>query len=140
MGPARILVIDDSTTDIYLLEIALNEQGEEYELEILSDREAALQFVREHRSGVRKREPCVILLDLYLPDHNGLAVLHAIKEAPELTHINVVVLTGSASPRDRAEVQGLGARFWQKPRELSEFNDLAQEILAICRDALATSA
>jgi CheY-like chemotaxis protein len=140
MGPARILVIDDSTTDIYLLEIALNEQGEEYELEILSDGEAALQFVREHRSGVRKREPCVILLDLYLPDHNGLAVLHAIKEAPELTHINVVVLTGSASPRDRAEVQGLGARFWQKPRELSEFNDLAQEILAICRDALATSA
>ena len=77
MQPARILVIDDNALDIVLLRHALDQQGEDYELEILSDGEQALQFVHEHRTRVREPEPCVILLDLYLPVYDGMAVRFA---------------------------------------------------------------
>jgi len=84
MQPARILVIEDNAYDIVLLRHALDQQGEDYELEILSDGEQALQFVREHRTRAREPEPCVILLDLYLPAYDGMAVLRAIRQAPAL--------------------------------------------------------
>jgi CheY-like chemotaxis protein len=82
MQPARVLVIEDNESDIGLLRHALDQQGEKYELEILSDGEQALQFVHEHRTGVREPEPCVILLDLHLPLYDGMAILRAISPSP----------------------------------------------------------
>jgi CheY-like chemotaxis protein len=140
MTQPKILLIDDTATDIQILRVALDEQAEEYQLEILSDGAAALHFVQEHRSGVRKPDPCVILLDLHLPKHNGLAVLKAIREAPAMVHIKVVVLTGVASPEELAEIHSLGALFRRKPMEMSEFMHLAREILALCKDAMSTAA
>ncbi len=139
MRPARILVIDDSVSDINLLRLAFDLEGEEYVLECLSNGEAALQFVRENRSGSREQEPCVILLDLYLPKHNGLEVLSAIKETPAMAHINVVVLTGSISSSAEKEVQELGGIYRRKPLTLSEFAVLTREILAICKGTLSVS-
>ena len=57
-------------------------KSEDYELEILKNGEEALRFVREHRTGIRQPEPCVILLDLHLPMYDGMAILRAIREAP----------------------------------------------------------
>ena len=45
MQPAKILLIEDNEADVELLRFALDQQGEEFELEILSDGEAALQFI-----------------------------------------------------------------------------------------------
>jgi len=59
---------------------------------------------------VREPEPCVILLDLYLPAHDGMAVLRAIRQAPALEHIHVVVLTAQASPSQEIEIASMGAR------------------------------
>jgi len=65
-----------------LLREALNQLGEDYTLEILTNGEEALQFVQEHRTGVREPEPCVIVLYLHLPRYDGLAILRAVREAP----------------------------------------------------------
>ena len=55
MQPARILVIEDSEGDIHLLRLALNQQDEDYELEILKDGEEAMLFVHEHKgTGLQK--------------------------------------------------------------------------------------
>ena len=48
MQPAKILVVEDSKADIEMLRIALAQQDKDYELEVLMDGEAALQFVHEH--------------------------------------------------------------------------------------------
>ncbi len=139
-SPARILVVDDSVFDVELLRFALNDYGEKFELEVLPDGEAALEYVSDHRHGRRAHEPCVILLDLNLPRHSGLAVLQAIRETPALTHIQVVVLSGSASPRDRADVGSLGAIFRQKPMDLAQFAVLSREVLDLCKGALKATA
>jgi CheY-like chemotaxis protein len=137
MSRPKILVIDDSSTDIELLRFALDRQREECELEVLHDGAEALQFIREHRTGTREPEPCVIVLDIHLPMHDGMEVLKAVRLEPALTHIQVVVLSSFLSTEKRAEVEQCGAVYRIKPSTLAELLDLATEILALCKQAVA---
>src|SRR5271154_5087783 len=134
MSVPTILIIEDNPAEVVLLRHALNHLEEEYRLEVLSDGEAALQFVQEHRSGTREPEPCVILLDLYLPKYDGVAVLEAIRREPALVHIHVMVLTGSSSPKDREKIKSMGALYREKPSSLALYIELAAEILALCKN------
>ena len=140
MQPARILVIEDNELDIVLLRHALDKQGEDYELEILSDGEAALRFVHEHRTRLRVPEPCGILLDLYLPFYDGMAVLRAIRESPAMEHIHVVVWTALASSDQEVEITSMGALCRKKSIFLKDVFELAAEIIAICKSSSTTAA
>src|ERR1700676_2216349 len=120
-----ILVIEDNVADVFLIRHFLDQQGDEYRLEVLPDGEAALTFVAEHRSGVRQHGPCVILLDLHLPKYNGIEVLTAIREEPVLNHIQVFILTSDASPAERARIAALGAVCCFKPSDLVAIRALA---------------
>ena len=134
MQPARIVVIDDNPADVLLLRLALDQEHEDYELEILKDGEEALQFVQDHRKGVREPEPCVIVLDLNLPLYDGMELLRAIRNAPPLEHIHVVVWSALLRPDQEVEVTSLGAIYKAKPVGLSKLAELASEIMAICKD------
>ena len=56
MSWPKILAIDDSSTDIELLRFALDRQGEEYELEVLQDGTAALQFIGNQLADLDKSD------------------------------------------------------------------------------------
>ena len=133
MSRPTILVIEDNVADLVLLRYALDQHAEPYELHVLSDGEAALLFVNDHRQGRRKTDPCVILLDLHLPKYNGIEVLAAIRQEPVLTHIHVFVLTSHPSPAERARIMELGGICCVKPSDPEEMTALAAEILAACR-------
>jgi CheY-like chemotaxis protein len=138
--PARILVIEDSPADILLLRHALDEQGDEYEIQVLRDGAEALHFVSQQRHERSEPEPCVIVLDLHLPKHDGLTVLEAIKREPALVHIHVVALSSFTSPHDEAEIRALGVRrYCEKPSNLDGWITLASDILAICRESTLSS-
>ncbi len=134
-NPAKILVIEDSSADVFLLRHALNQHGEEYVLEVLRDGGEAIEFVKLQRTAGAKEEPCVIVLDLHLPKHDGPAILKAIRQEPVLAHVQVVALTNLASPRDEQAIRQLGVRLYRaKPMQLDEWVELAGEILAICSE------
>jgi len=138
---ARILVIEDSRADIFLLRHALDQHHEVYEIEVLRDGAEALGFIAAQRESHLDPQPCVIVLDLHLPKHDGVTVLEAIKRAPALLHIHVIALTSFASPHDEAEVRALGVRrYCEKPSELDGWIALAADILAICRETHEFSA
>ena len=139
--PPQILVMEDNPADVHLLRLALDQHGEEYRLEVLRDGEEAIRFVNAYRTSSTDSEPCVIILDLHLPRHDGKAVLKAIREEPALTHVHVVALSSMPSPSDELEVQRLGVRLCMaKPMELDAWIALAAEILAICREPTTLTA
>jgi CheY-like chemotaxis protein len=138
--PGRIVLVDDNEIDVALFRFALDQHQEDYDLEVLSDGKAALEFVSEHRTGLREPTPCVILLDLYLPLFDGMAVLQAIRKAPALEHIRVIVLTGMASPRQQVEIAGMGALYRRKSSSLDEIIELAAEVLTLCKNSSKTAA
>jgi len=133
MSIPTILVIEDNQADIFILRHAFDQVGEPYMLEVLTDGEAALAFIGEHRRGAREPHPCVILLDLHLPKYNGIEVLAAIREEPPLSHIHVVVLTSRASPHEEKQVTELGGICCLKPAGLQATKLLASEIISLCK-------
>jgi len=132
--PARILVIEDNPADITLLRVALDQHAGEYEIDVLRDGAEALAFVHRQRIEPEVHRPCVVVMDMHLPKHDGPALLKAIRLTPALEHIQVVVLTGVAEPKDEAEMKRLGIRLYQtKPIHLDDWAVLAGQILDICR-------
>jgi DNA-binding response OmpR family regulator len=57
----------------------------------------------------RRERPDLILLDIMLPDFDGLEICKGIRQHPELAHIPVIFLTARASETDRIVGLELGA-------------------------------
>lgn len=132
-SPAKIVVVEDNSADVFLLRHALDQHNQEYALEVLGDGEEAIEFVNRHRLLGAEAEPCVIVLDLHLPKYDGTEVLKAIKQEPALALVQVVALTTLASPKDEQEVRALGVRLYKaKPILVDEWIKLAGDILELC--------
>jgi len=109
------------------------DHGDEFELEVCVDGQQAIDFIERQRRADGDKPPCVILLDLHLPKHNGLEVLRVIRHEPALKNIAVVVLTGSVQPPQAQELESLAAHYRRKPSDLTELTELAAEIMSICK-------
>jgi len=94
---ATILVIDDERLLCDLLREMLRRHGHEV-FTAYSGREG----IESHR----QRRPQFTLLDLHLPDMNGIAVLRRIRESDPTAA--VVILTGASSDKLEREAQDLG--------------------------------
>jgi CheY-like chemotaxis protein len=133
--PARIVLVEDNPGDVRLMRLALDDCREPYTLEVLSDGEAALRFVREQCRVNDADDPCLVVLDLHLPRLDGQVVLRALRGEPSLNHVRVAVLTTQASPQEEAEVLALGVHLYRrKPSDIDAFVALAGELLALCHD------
>ena len=68
-----------------------------------------------------------MLLDLKLPKVDGIEVLRAIRQNPELRTLPVVVLTSSREERDLVETYDLGVNsYLVKPIDFDKFVDTVQ--------------
>ena len=59
--------------------------------------------------AIRSRKPAVVILDVMLPNGNGLEVLKAVKMDPELESVRILVLTARGRENDRQTAIALGA-------------------------------
>ena len=57
----------------------------------------------------RREEPDLVILEIMLPDSNGLDICRSIRAHPELAHIPIIFLTARASEIDRIVGLELGA-------------------------------
>ena len=76
--------------------------------------------------------------DLHLPKCDGITVLEAIRSAPSLEQIHVVILTSQASPEDKIQVQELGGIWCLKPMGFEETKKLAIELMDLCKGRIGT--
>jgi CheY-like chemotaxis protein len=121
-GRSRIVVVEDNPADVELLRMTLHRAGVECDLTILEDGGVALDWIRAFDTSVQAAAPDLAILDLNLPESDGLEVLSAIGQHPALKDVPVVVLTSSSSPRERAKLEGLPiARHLIKPMSFDEF-------------------
>ena len=118
---APILLVEDSRHDILLAERAFARARVTAPLHIVTDGEAAIQYLagREpYQDRQRYPLPLLVLLDLRLPRRNGHEILAWIRATPEVARagIPVVVLTTSDEARDRELASRCGAaRYLVKP-------------------------
>ncbi len=130
-SPHKLVLVEDNPADTLLLRYALNAQEEPYTLEVHTDGEAALRFLREHCGGVEP-EPCLFILDLHLPRYDGVTILREIRTSA-LAHVRVAILTNLASPGEKNEVHNLGADLYRiKPCDWDDVLTLARELIDLC--------
>jgi CheY-like chemotaxis protein len=135
--PVRILVADDSASDVFLVHRALEQQGISHELMVAHDGEEALLLLNQTEEGNLVKRPQLILLDLNLPKVDGNHILSYIRCTPVFDGTIVIMCTTSDSPRDRALARELGANaYFQKPSDLTSFMRLGK----LVEDALAGQA
>jgi DNA-binding response OmpR family regulator len=133
---ARILVIEDNGSDVFLLDRALKKQGLQFELVHLLSGTEALAFVRRQGAYADAAIPDLILLDLNLSKYTGEDILREIRSAGHLDGVPVCVWSSSRSRRDEALLKELGiAQFITKPAGLDQF----MEIGKIIKDLLTGS-
>src|SRR6266705_6306901 len=108
----KIVLIEDDP-DMYSL-IQYNLEKEGFALAGAQTGKGALQLCRRER-------PDLILLDIMLPDSDGLEICKAIRADPELAHVPVIFLTARASETDRIVGLELGANdYIVKPFSIRE--------------------
>lgn len=72
---------------------------------------------KEALSAVEEEEPDVIVLDVKMPEMDGIEVLRRIKKA--YPHVEVIILTGHGSEQDEERARELGAfDYLRKPADL----------------------
>ncbi len=115
----RILIVEDDRDFRELLVDHLREQG--YQVDSASDREEGFEALEE-------KDYSVVILDLFLPDGNGMDLLSWIKENTPLTE--VIVITGHGTIKTAVEAMKLGAYdFLTKPCSLKEVEILVKKAL-----------
>ncbi|MEF7612612.1 response regulator [Aquincola sp. MAHUQ-54] len=78
----------------------------------------------------RSMRPDVVLLDLRLPDMDGLEVLAALKSDDSTRGLRVIALSASAMTEDVRAVRDAGAAdYWTKPLDFQQFLGDMQRLL-----------
>jgi CheY-like chemotaxis protein len=127
--PVRILVVDDDPGDVLMIEEALADSDVEKVIDVVSDGEEAMEFLRAEGRHSQARRPDVILLDLNMPRMDGRQVLGAVKQDEDLRTIPIVVLTTSNADTDIVGSYTLQANAYvTKPIDLDDFNDVVRRI------------
>jgi CheY-like chemotaxis protein len=120
-GPvAKLLVIDDEEGIRNLLDTLLSRKG--YDVVLADGGRKGLELFRRER-------PDVIVLDMIMPEMDGLAVLRQIRSLDPKQP--VIILTGAATPGTEQQVQALGVtEYVEKEFSLHRLGDALNRLLA----------
>lgn len=107
-----VYVVDDDDTDRLLAHRALRRIQVRNPVHVFS---SGLEFMRFVESAIdeagkeNRIAACLVLVDLRMPPPDGFEILRWIRRRPELSHVQVVVLTGSVDPKDMRRAAELRA-------------------------------
>src|SRR3954468_13730104 len=128
MRELRILVIEDSPSDVRLIREALKDTPVPVRLSVARDGVEGLDFLHSSEYDPFER-PDLVLLDLNLPKKNGCEVLAEMKSDPALKQIPVLVMTSSMADEDITKAYSLNANCYiTKPANLTEYIDVVRAI------------
>jgi CheY-like chemotaxis protein len=130
--PFVILLVEDNDAHAELVFRSMKDHRVANTIYHTTDGQKALDFLF-HRGTYTDMStsprPNLILLDLHLPKMDGLEVLKAIKEAPHLMQIPIVVLTSSEADAAIADSYDYHANsIVVKPLDFEKFTRLMQDI------------
>jgi len=106
---ARIMIVDDEMASVRLLERMLERAGYRSVTSTTDARQAVGLFAAT--------QPDLVLLDLHMPDIDGLEVLEALhEEIPSDSYVPIVILTGDNRSEMKLRALAAGAKdFLTKP-------------------------
>lgn len=125
----RILVVDDLSDNLFLLQTVLEAEG--YEVDTADNGSSALE-------KAESAPPDLILMDVMMPDMNGYEVTQQIRKNPRIPFMPILLVTAH---EDISDIQGLalGANdFIRKPIEIDKLLTRIEAFLKFSHNPCAT--
>ena len=100
MNKSPVLLVEDDENDIFFFQRAAEKANWEQPLRIVRDGDEAIAYLHGDGTFADREQsplPCLIVLDLNLPQKHGLEVLQWIRASAPDPAVPVVVLTSSTS-------------------------------------------
>jgi CheY-like chemotaxis protein len=127
--PIEVLLVEDDPGDVLLIREAFEFNKVHNNLNVVSDGEQALDYLRGTGDYVGRIRPDLVLLDLNLPRKDGREVLADVKSDPDLRTIPIVVLTTSEAEEDVLKSYQLHANAYvTKPVDFERFVAIVRQI------------
>lgn len=121
MSRKRVLVVDDNELNLKLMTYLL--ATENCDVQTASDARAASRAVRENR-------PDLVLLDLQLPDMDGLQLTRLLRDDPDTADLLIVAVTAYAMKGDEERARAAGIdHYVTKPIAKEEFRKTVGRLL-----------
>lgn len=125
MNATRVLVVEDNERNLKLVRDVLQYAG--YEIIEARTGEEGVELAQS-------RSPDVILMDLQLPDIDGMEALRRVRKSPVTADVPVVAVTAFAMQDDRARVFDAGFDgYLEKPLSVRELPAQVQQFLTARR-------
>lgn len=122
MSAPRVLIVDDNLMNLELVSFLL--QAADIDVRAASNADAALRAIAEVA-------PDLILMDIQLPDIDGLTLTRQIKADPRTRATPVVALTAYAMKGDEARMLEAGCDgYIAKPIDVTSFASRVKAYLA----------
>jgi len=122
VSQARVLVVDDDATVGRVIRLNLAAEG--YDVQVATSGAEALELVPSTR-------PDCILLDIMMPEMDGLEVCRRLKTSQETVHIPVIMLTAKAQVDDKLAAFNLGADdYISKPFDVYELSARLKAVMS----------
>ena len=119
----NILIVDDSETNLVLLEAILEDDGFNVK---------TAYNVKEAEEILKTTIPQLILLDLLMPNENGFDLLRKLKANSELKNIPTIIVTAFANNENKIIAKDLGAAdIIEKPINIPDFLDKVYKALGL---------
>jgi two-component system response regulator len=123
-NPGTILLVEDDPDDEALTVRALR-IGTTAKVEVARNGQEALDYLFNDAKDM----PRLVLLDLDLPEIDGLTVLRRIREDDRTRRVPVVILTGFNAPNDVAAGYRHGANSYvRKPVDFDQFAEVIHQL------------
>ncbi len=120
----KVLIVDDDETHLEILRHGLERQG----FNVIAATRGVELF-----GFIVEEKPDLVILDINLPDANGLEICQELVDAPATTNIPVIILSGSTEKTVVRQARMAGCRFFlSKPFD-------PNAILLVIRQALEES-
>ena len=115
----RVLIVEDDVRNIFALSSVLEPKGAK--IEIARNGREALAHLRE-KPGVD-----LVLMDIMMPEMDGLEATREIRKRPELAKLPIIALTAKAMADDREQCLQAGANdYVAKPLDVDKLLSLAR--------------
>ncbi|WP_313515508.1 twitching motility response regulator PilH [Pseudomonas sp.] len=119
---ARILIVDDSPTEMYKLTAMLEKHGHE----VLKAENGA-----DGVALARQEKPDVVLMDIVMPGLNGFQATRQLSKDADTNHIPVIIVTTKDQETDKVWGKRQGARdYLTKPIEEDTLVKTIESVLA----------
>ena len=124
----NILVVDDSETNLVLLEAILEEEN--FNVQTALSAKEGLELIQ-------LSIPDLILLDILMPNENGFDFLNKLNSSDNYNQIPVIMVTAFANTENKSKANDYGVvDVIEKPIDIPSFLEKVYRALELCKDII----